>query len=126
MRNNLNFKPKSIQEAEDYYKKIHMAPEQKNIVLAMTKLFAQYLPIPERALSGFMWRNIKDWQIQHQKDLSEIVKATPAERINVAQEIFNLFGESLKRILVSEEQEPILNETIVKGMKIYKEQFANR
>ena len=73
-----------------------------------------------------MWWNIKDWQIQHQKDLSDIVKATPAERTKVASEIFDLFGDSLKRILVNEEQEPLLDETIEKGMKMYKEQFANR
>ena len=42
----LKFEPKSIKEAEEYYKTLHMVPDQKYIIIAIGKLISKFLPIP--------------------------------------------------------------------------------
>jgi len=42
----LKFRPKSVKEAEEYYKTLHVASDQKYIVIAISKLIDKYIPIP--------------------------------------------------------------------------------
>ena len=122
----LKFDQKAIQDADEYYKKIHFKDNQKQIMDLVMSFISQFIPIPERALRGFMWQNLKNWQVENHKDLSYIAEASPNERLQIAIEILESFKVMLTRILIDEEQEPLLNEAIIKATNYYKEKFANR
>lgn len=122
----IKFKPDLIEKAEEYYKTLHMDPKQRPIVDSFVQILSQHLPIPERALKGFMWRVLTDYQIKRHMAASESEKLDPAERIKGLMEILALFKEALTRVLISQEQEPLLDNAISKVIKIYKEKFANR
>lgn len=49
---------------------------------------------------------------------------TIAERMAAIQEIFTMLKEELTRILISQEQEPILEEAIEKALDFYKKQLG--
>ena len=108
----LKFEPKSIQEAAEYYKTIHIAPEQKEIVTSLGKLISQALSIEERAIRGLIWRSIKDWQIDNSKDLSSIANMSPENRIKVPLQIVTMLEKTLMRVLISKEHEPLLREAM--------------
>ncbi|MFX1382294.1 MAG: hypothetical protein ACFFBP_07585 [Promethearchaeota archaeon] len=122
----LKFEPKSIQEAAEYYKTIHIAPEQKAIVSSLGKMISHALSIEERAIRGFIWRSIKDWQIDHSKDLSSIANMSPENRIQALLQIINVLEKTLMRVLISKEHEPLLEEAMKQVIVAYKQHYANR
>ena len=122
----LKFKPKSVEEAEEYYKTLHIASDQKYIIVAIGKLITKYIPLPERSIRGFIWRTIREWQLKYKKDLSELGSMSSADRINAVVQIMEIFETMLKRILINKEQEPVLKEAMQQALAIYKEKFANR
>ena len=122
----LKFKPKSVKEAEEYYKTLHVASDQKYIVIAISKLIDKYIPIPERAIRGFIWKTIREWQLQYKTDLSELSTMNSAERVNAVKQIIEIFETMMKRILIDTDQEPALKEAMQQALNIYNEKFANR
>ncbi|MFX1382293.1 MAG: hypothetical protein ACFFBP_07580 [Promethearchaeota archaeon] len=122
----LKFEPKLVKEAEDYYKTLHMGLDQKYIIIAIGKLISKFLPIPERAIRGFIWRTIREWQLTEKKDLSELSNLAPSNRINEVVKIIKLFETQIKRVLMDEQQGPLLEETMKKVLEVYIEKFANR
>ncbi|MBY8990307.1 MAG: hypothetical protein KGD58_06095 [Candidatus Lokiarchaeota archaeon] len=129
MSNEIKFKPKSIEEAEEDYKKLHLTAEQKKIVVSLAQLINQYLPISERAIKGFIWRVLIAYQVKYHYNLGEEAKRedlSPADRMGGFLEIFGMLKEELTKILISQDQEPILDDTFEKVISFYKTQFANR
>ncbi|MFX1373882.1 MAG: hypothetical protein ACFFCE_18700 [Promethearchaeota archaeon] len=122
----INFKLESMQNSEDYYKKIHMVADQNTVITQMAQFLCQFLPIPERPMKGFIWRALTDWQVKNRKDLSEVLKISPDQRVETVLEIIALLKKHLTRILISQEQEPLLNESCQKAVKFYKTKFAGR
>ena len=75
-----------------------------------------------------MWRVLKDYQVKYQFDLAEDSKKediTAAQRLEELSLIFSMLKENLTKILISKEQEPILDEGIKNALNFYKERFAN-
>ena len=122
----LEFKPKLVEEAEEYYKKLHVASDQKYIVVAIGKLISKYIPLPERPIRGFIWRTIREWQVKYKKDLGELSNMSPDDRVNAVVQIMEIFEFTMKRILIDKEQEPALEEAMKKTLDMYNEKFANR
>ena len=122
----LKFRPKSVKEAEEYYKTLRVASDQKYIVIAISKLIDKYIPIPERAIRGFIWKTIREWQLQYKTDLNELSTMNPAERVNAVKQIIEIFETMMKRILIDKDQEPALKEAMQQALNIYNEKFANR
>ncbi|MFW9990118.1 MAG: hypothetical protein ACFFC3_15850 [Candidatus Odinarchaeota archaeon] len=124
------FKLSSIEKAEEEYKKLHILPEQKERLNSMVNIISKYLPIPQRALKGFMWMVIKDYQMQEHVDVGEEEELAKEQNIGLRkllaglEVILSMLKEKLTRILVKKEQESILNEAFRKIIAFYKEQFA--
>jgi len=122
----LKFKNDSITEAEEYYKTLKLSKGQRKKVDDISKFLNQYLHISERAIKGFFWRVVVDYQIERHMLSSEAEELTPGERVQGLKEIFSLLKKELTRVLISKEQEPLLDDTLNKAIQFYKEQFANR
>ena len=120
------FKPKSVKEAEEDYNKFHASSDQKNIIVAIGKLISQYIPLPEKAIRGFIWRTIREWQVTYKKDIGELSTMSSDDRVNAVLQIIEIFETTMKRILIDKEQEPALEEAMKKTLDMYNEKFANR
>lgn len=121
------FKSTSIKQAEEYYQNIHINAEQRDRINSFAQILGQYLPIPERALMGFLWRVLINIQKKYHIDFAEEGKRTDislAERMGAIQEIFTMLKEELTRVLIKQEQEPILEEAIEKAINFYKKQLG--
>ncbi|MFW9970165.1 MAG: hypothetical protein ACFFDF_08190 [Candidatus Odinarchaeota archaeon] len=121
------FKSSSIEQAEAYYQNIHINPEQKEKINSFAQILSQYLPISERALMGFLWRVLLNIQKKYHIDFAEEGKrrdVSLAERMGAIQEIFTMLKEELTRILISQEQEPLLDKAIGKAINFYKKQLG--
>ncbi|MFW9897022.1 MAG: hypothetical protein ACFFDB_15325 [Promethearchaeota archaeon] len=121
------FRSSSIEQIEEYYQYVHINEEQRAKIDSFTQILGQYLPISERALKGFLWRVLINIQKKYHIDFVEEGKRTDvslAERMGAIQEIFTMLKEELTRILISQEQEPILEEAIEKAINFYKKQLG--
>ena len=121
------FKSTSIEKIEEYYQSVHINAEQKEKINSFAQILGQYLPIPERALKGFLWRVLINIQKKHHIDFAEEGKRTDislAERMGAIQEIFTMLKEELTRVLINQEQALILDEAIEKALDFYKKQLG--
>lgn len=123
---NIQFIHSSIEKAEDYYKTIHIAPEQRTIIDSLIPLLSPHLPISDRAMKGFLWRVLKDYQMKRHMALTESANLSPKERIEGLIEILKMLKEALTRVLINQEQELKLDDAISKVITFYKERFASR
>ncbi len=121
-----SFKPKAISEAEKIYKKVQMDKEQHKIFLDFIDILLKNLPLPELASKGIGWKAVSMWQVKHKKKLSDLLQATPEDRISSIEEIVNIFKDEAIKGLVNVENEPILSKTIGEVMEFYKEKYAFR
>ena len=122
----MTFKPNSVKEAEEDYTRLHIVPDQKYIVIAIGKLVSNYIPLPERAIRGLIWRTIREWQLVYKKDVSELSNMSSVDRVEAVVQIVKIFETTMKRILIDKEQEPALEEAMKKTLDMYNEKFSNR
>lgn len=121
------FKSTSIEKLEEYYQNVHINLEQREKINSFAQILGQYLPISERALKGFLWRVLINIQKKYHIDFVEEGKRTDvslAERMAAIQEIFTMLKEELTRILISQDQVPILDDAIEKTLGFYKKQLG--
>ncbi len=122
----MEFEPNLVKEAEDYYKKLRFASDQKDIIIEFGKLMKKFIPLSERAIKGFIWRSLKEWQLNFKRDFSEISKLDPENRIEAVVQIIEIFGARLKKVLIKKEQEPLLEQVMQNALKRYEDNYANR
>jgi hypothetical protein len=121
------FKSSSIEQAEEYYQTVHINAEQRKKITSFALILSQYLPILERTLMGFLWRVLLNIQKKYHIDFAEEGKSKDVsldERMGAIQEIFTMLKEELTRILISQEQEPILEDAIGNAINFYKKQLG--
>ena len=58
------FQSSKIEEAENDYSRITLAPEQRGIVEGIANIMSQYVEISQVALRGFIWNAITKWQME--------------------------------------------------------------
>ena len=124
----MEFEAASIMQAEEEYKNLSVSEDQKEKVDAFARVLNQFIPISERALKGFLWRASQEYQVKHHVKLAEgkeQMNPTLVQRLQVVTEMFSILKKDLTRILVSKEQEPLLDEAINKATEYYKGHYAN-
>ena len=117
---NIKFKTNLIKEAEDYYETIHASPEQKDKAKGFSKVISKHLPLTERAVMGFFWRVIREYQMERHMASSEAKNLSKTERIQGLKEILDLLRKALTKILVKEDQVPMLDAAFDEIVKEYK------
>ena len=123
----LKFRHEAIEEAESYYKTLHLGPGQRGITQGIAKIASKYLPLSEKPLMGITWRVMITWQTKHKIDIKEVGQNyTPQQRIEVVSELLDMAYKELTRILISKEQEPLLKQALNEVLEFYIKNFANR
>ncbi|MFX1503281.1 MAG: hypothetical protein ACFFDH_20130 [Promethearchaeota archaeon] len=120
----INFSQNLIQQAEDEYNKLHLAASQKELLASLAHIFNQYIHIPERAMRGFIFRVVRDYQVEQHIILDEeLNRADKTKRAKIATAIVRKLRDALTRVLISPEEEPLLDEAIKNAFNFYKEQL---
>ena len=103
-----------------------MDKDQHKIFLDFIQILLKNIPLPELASKGLGWKAVSIWQVKQKRKLSDLMQATPEDRINSIEEIVNHFKEEAIKGLVNADDEPILSKTVDEVMEFYKEKYAFR
>ena len=122
----LTWNERVVNEAEEEYSRLQVAPAQTQIVVLMADLLCSFIPLKKLAMKGFAWRAIIKWQKDNHRPLTDLETIPPAQRLSAAKDIFANLEASLKAVLHNKERESIISEAMSKAMKFYKENAANR
>jgi len=116
----MEFKEKSLTEAEDYYKTLHLTSDQRRKVRLVAKLATQYIPMSEHAMCGFAFRSLKEYQVDNKIELSAFETMSDEATLEMLTDTMNRVKIHLLKILIKKEQAPILDDAIVKLLEFYK------
>ena len=118
---------KTIKEAEEYFKKVHMDESQFKIFLDFVKIFEDYIPLSDIAVKGIGWRAVREWQQKHKRDLIGLLDETPDERIRAIEDILlHHVKPDLFEKLVDKDDEPLVDKALDDMLEFYKKEYANR
>ncbi len=120
------FKQQLLQKEEEEFKKLTLAPEQRQIVTALGNVLIKFIDIPLAPTLGFIWRSIKDWQVKNKRSISELSNSSVNDRINSVHEMAENLKGYLKRVLRSASDEQKIEEGVDKMFEFYKSQFSTR
>ncbi|MFX1275582.1 MAG: hypothetical protein ACFFBP_03980 [Promethearchaeota archaeon] len=116
----MEFKKKSLTEAENYYKQLHLTSDQRRKVRLVAKLATQYIPISEHAMCGFAFRALQEYQIENKIELTEFESMSNEATLKMINDAMNRVKNQLLKILIDKKQEPVLDDAIVKLLDFYK------
>ncbi|MHA2253931.1 MAG: hypothetical protein ACXAD7_26495 [Candidatus Kariarchaeaceae archaeon] len=120
------FKEVELEKIEKDFSRISLAPEQRGIVDGIAEIMSQFLDISKLALKGFCWKAIQNWQVINQKDLAELSQASPEERLQHTESMFQKIGTDLHTVLHNRADENKVDTAVNQGFEFYKQSFAKR
>ena len=116
----MEFKKKGLTEAEEYYKQLHLTSDQRRKVRLVAKLATQYIPISEHAMCGFAFRALQEYQIDNKIELTVFESMSEEATLKMLTDTMNRVKNKLLKILIKEDQVPVLDDAIVKLLDFYK------
>ena len=120
------FNQQLLQKEEEDFRKLTLAPEQRQIVEALGKVLIQFIEIPLMPTLGFIWRAIKAWQMKYKRSVSELSTSDTEDRVNSVYEMTQTLKVFLKKVVRSEEDSVKVDDAVNKMFNFYKSQFSNR
>lgn len=118
----MEFKTKELTEAEDYYKELHLTSDQRRQVRLVSKVATNYIPISEHAMCGFAFRALKEYQVDNKIEMSAFESMSDDTILEMLSDVMNRVKNQLLKILIQEEQAPVLDDAIVKLIDFYKKE----
>ena len=115
----LKFDETAIKSAEEDYSKVRLDREQRTMLNAIAKIVYKFIPsLPERAIRGFMLRNIQKLQMDKKMTMANTKDMSLKEQLDFSREGLDLLKELLMNVLSdkSDEQVKILDEAFAKVM----------
>ena len=116
----ISFKEKSLTDAENYYKELHLTGKQRRKVRLVSKLATNYIPISEYAMSGFAYMAIKEYQIDNQIEMAEFENFSAEAKLEMFSDLLKRIRERLLRAIVKPEQTSVLDNAIKEVYNFYK------
>jgi hypothetical protein len=123
----LKFDEKAVKAAEEDYSKVKLDREQRTMLNAIAKIVYQFIPsLPERAIRGFMLRNIQSLQMDKKMTMANTINMTLQEQIDFSREGLDLLKGLLLNVLrdKSDDQVAILDEAFEKAMEYITEMLT--
>ncbi len=120
------FKKQLLQKEEEEFSKLTLAPEQRQIVTALGNVLVKFIDIPLAPTLGFIWRSIKDWQVENKRSISELSTSSVDDRVNSVHKMTENLKGYLKKVLKSPSDEQKIDEGVDKMFAFYKSQFSTR
>lgn len=83
----LVFNNEIIANTENEEGKISADPAQEELLDSLTEIIAEIIPISRKAIRGFTWKLIEDWQQMRRITITELEGRPIIDKINAAREI---------------------------------------
>jgi len=120
------FKTELLEQEVKNYSRLELSSEQRPMMDGIAKIIGQFLEINHLALKGFIWRSLKDLQVEHNVTTKDIGAMEPQERGKFALEAFDNLKGYLKKVLRDEANYSVIDNSIDQGIEFYKENFMFR
>ena len=123
----LKFDDMAIKSAEEDYSKVKLDREQRTMLNSIAKIVYQFIPsLPERAIRGFMLRNIQSLQMDKKMTMAKTNDMTLQEQLDFSREGLDLLKGLLLNVLSdkSDEQVAILDKAFEKVMEYITEMLT--
>jgi len=130
MQNKSKFKSKALQDAEEYFKNVHMNREQAKIFDELTDILLKNLsenavPISKESMKGIGWRAIGMWQIDYKRDLLGLTSISHDERLKAITNILDYVKNLLIKDLTNTNYQSLIKNAIQEAIKYYDKKFKN-
>ena len=114
------FNTDKVEEIEQQFKNVKVDAMQKGMATAMANLLTKFIPLKQRALRGFIFLSFQEWQKKTKAFLADMNNAqVPLEKkFQITDEINNILLHKLTRVLINENDKPLLENGISEGTKI--------
>ncbi len=116
----IKFKEKSLNNAETYYKQLHLTREQRRKVRLVSKLATHYIPINEYAMSGFAFMAIRDYQVDNKIEMTEFENMPAEAKLEMFSDLLKRIRNRLLQAIVKPEQTSVLDNAIKEVYNFYK------
>lgn len=116
----IGFNEKSLNEAENYYKELHLTSKQRRKVRLVSKLATNYIPISEHAMCGFAFMAISDYQVDNKIEMTEYEDMSADAKLEMFSDLLKRIRERLLRAIVKTEQTSVLDNAIKDVYDFYK------
>ena len=111
----LEFRKESISQAEKDFSKLQLTPELKQAVAGSAQIYAQFIPMSQLAIKGFIAMTMRDFQVQEKLDTATIYKFPKEKRERYVQIMENMLQDKLEKVLRNPDQKMALREAIKKA-----------
>ena len=117
------FNTDKVEEIEQQFKNVKVDAMQKGMATAMANLLTKFIPLKQRALRGFIFLSFQEWQKKTKAFLADMNNAqVPLEKkFQITDEINNILLHKLTRVLINENDKPLLENGINEGTKILRD-----
>ena len=113
----LKFDQIKVDKVEKDFSKVKLTPQQREHLNESAKIYANYIPISERAIKGFILFSMADYQVENKVDLSSFYDMKNEEKQKVIIGISDILRLRLNKILLDPKQEPLLTTAINEAIK---------
>ena len=120
----LVFDTEIISNTEDEADKIVADPAQQELLDSLTEIIADIIPISRKAIKGFTWKLMNDWQKMRRITIAELDGRPVIDKINAAKEIIKQAKKFYVSLLV--EATPIQRYRLEKDFDNSMNQLSNR
>jgi len=108
--------------------RIQANPVQKEIISHFAKIISSQISVPEIAVKGFLWKALRDWQLENGMTIAETEighGSSRSERIKQADDILQLLNKMLTKVIKKEESAS-LTLALDECLTYYIENYADR
>jgi hypothetical protein len=117
----IKFHDNALNEAEDYYKELHISRKQRRKIVMVSKLATNYIHgINEYAMCGFAFRAITQYQVDNQIELIAFETMSPEAKMEMLADVMNRVKNTLATIMVDKDKAHILDNAVKELLKFYK------
>ncbi len=120
------FHKDELKKAEEDFSKVQYKKNQRDIIISLSKVLCEYIPISDVAMRGFMSSSIREWQKKEGKTISDVIQMAPQDRANNVKEMFINLANRLVKVLRTSDNEKIVRNGVNNAFDSYVKKFATR
>lgn len=116
----IKFDKDTLDESEEYFKKLHLSSGQRRKIRLVSKLATNYIPINEHAMAGFAYRAIQAYQVENKIELNKFESMDDKQKLEMVSDVFERIKGMLTKAILKPDQSHLLDKAIKESYEFYK------
>ena len=116
----------SLKQMADDFSQVKISREQRQMFNVIASLMSDKLNVNELALKGFIWKSLREVQIEFKTTAEELAHKSPEERVKVMKKGFERLGDHLMRVLRNKEKQEYIRQVLNDGFAYYIQKYSQR